>query len=184
MLELDDDTSAKLSEQSAVATLGYYLSGDTVLRASVGAVLNGELERSSAHYDLDPGWLVVLGASTRWRLGDGRRWFATGSVTAGVSATSTAAPDGARADLRAWDLRVGGAAGATLADRFSPYLLARVFGGPVEWSVDGDDVLGTDRYHVQLGAGMSVALPAGVSALVDLSALGERSASLGASVVF
>jgi len=55
------------------------------------------------------------------------------------------------------------------------------FGGPVSWVVAGEDVTGSDVHHFQLGAGVSVALPSGPSAVLDLSLAGEQSASLGVS---
>ena len=43
------------------------------------------------------------------------------------------------------------------------------------------EVTGTDTRHFQLGAGMSVATKLGLTVVVDISALGEQGASLGAS---
>lgn len=67
------------------------------------------------------------------------------------------------------------------ADRFSPYLLARACGGPVSWEIDGDGVAGSDTSHVLLGGGLNIAVPAGFSAVVDVSAVGERSIAVGLS---
>ena len=64
---------------------------------------------------------------------------------------------------------------------FSPYLLARLFGGPVMWRLDGEDLTGSDTTHVQLGAGASYTTPFGLTAVVDVSAIGERSAALALS---
>lgn len=52
----------------------------------------------------------------------------------------------------------------------------------MSWQVDGDDVVGSDVHHVQLGAGASVTTAAGLSVLVDVSVVGEQSASLGVSL--
>jgi hypothetical protein len=49
------------------------------------------------------------------------------------------------------------------------------------WTVAGDDVVGSDTSHVQLGAGLNLALPGGLSAVIDGSVLGERSLSVGVS---
>ena len=60
-------------------------------------------------------------------------------------------------------------------------MLARGFGGPVSWTLDGESVTGTDTSKFQLGAGANVALPGELSMQLDVAALGERSISLGAS---
>ena len=39
---------------------------------------------------------------------------------------------------------------------FTPYVTARVFGGPVYWRLDGADVTGTDLYKYQVGGGLSL----------------------------
>ena len=62
----------------------------------------------------------------------------------------------------------------------APYLLARGFGGPVFWTLDATSVTGTDVYHFQVGAGASVTI-GGLSVMLDVAALGERSASLSVS---
>jgi hypothetical protein len=72
--------------------------------------------------------------------------------------------------------------GVTLANRVSPYVMARGFGGPVKWQLDGRDITGTDQHHYQLGVGSSISLPFHMSALVDASLLGERSLSLGVAL--
>ena len=105
-----------------------------------------------------------------------------GSATLGASRVTTredlaGAP---RVSLIAADARVGAALGRRVGP-VSPYLLARAFGGPVFWTLDDEDTVGSDRYHVQLGAGASLALGDAWTVLVDVSALGERAASVGIS---
>jgi hypothetical protein len=72
-------------------------------------------------------------------------------------------------------------AGRTFAKMWNPYVLARAFGGPVSWSIDAMNVLGSDTRHFQLGAGLSVVTVLGLTVTLDVSALGEQGASLGAS---
>jgi hypothetical protein len=51
----------------------------------------------------------------------------------------------------------------------------------VYWTIAGTETSGTDTRHFQLGAGMSVVTSFGLTIVVDVSALGEQAASLGAS---
>lgn len=136
-------------------------------------MLDGSLTRGDRHHDLGTGVLAAVTASRQWTA---RAWFVNGTATFGASRTPTRAPSAA---LTAVDARVGATAGRTFGP-VSPYLLARAFGGPVAWSIDGESVVGTDLYHVQLGAGVTLAVR-DVSFLVDVSALGEQSVSLGVS---
>lgn len=83
--------------------------------------------------------------------------------------------------LVAVDFRLGVMAGRTFG-AVSPYVLARGFGGPVSWTLDGMDVSGTDTHHYQVGAGASFATDGGLAVSLDVSALGEQAASLGMSL--
>ena len=110
---------------------------------------------------------------------DRRSGTSVGAPTAGSRVTTREA--GAEATpLIAFDGRVGAQAGRAVGP-VSPYLLVRGFGGPVFWSVDGEDVTGTDVYHFQLGAGASLAAGP-VIAVIDASLLGERAVSLSIAI--
>jgi hypothetical protein len=82
----------------------------------------------------------------------------------------------------AFDARGGVAVGKTLADHWVPYLAVRAFGGPVFWRVAGADVTGNDRYHVTLGAGLTVRLPRSLDVTLEGMPLGEQSAALGVTL--
>jgi hypothetical protein len=84
------------------------------------------------------------------------------------------------ARFTAGDVRIGAIAGRTFGP-VSPYVLARGFGGPVWWAVDGASTVGSDTRHFQLGAGLSLTTSFGLTIVADVSALGEQAASLGAS---
>ncbi len=183
-LTFDNDVEPEIAQQMVLAAGGYRFANGYSVRAAAGAILGGTLEHQGRTHDVDPGWALTAALSRNWSFGE--RFFATASLTAGVSSTTTRErePGGAMGeeiDLRALDFRLGGVVGVTVAERFSPYLLARGFGGPVMWQLDGEDVTGSDQYHYQVGAGASVALPWSLSLLVDASVLGERAVSLGVS---
>lgn len=182
-VRFDNDDTFELTEQAATVFAGYSTAGGWSIRAAIGALLDGALEADGASgtHDLAPGVVGALGVARQWKLGDGY-WFITGSAGLSVAAASTRAV-GATEDPRfvAGDVRIGAIAGRTFDEMWSPYVLARAFGGPVSWSIDGMDVVGSDTRHVQLGAGLSVVTPLGLTVVVDVSALGEQGASLGAS---
>ena len=174
----DNDKTYELTEQAATASAGYSSAAGFSLRGSVGVLLDGSL--AAGTYDFDPGFVIAVGASRQWPLGD--KWFVNGSV--GLSATRAQTHvKGLAGDeaFTAGDVRGGVMFGRTLGTIWNPYVLARGFGGPVWWTVDGNAVSGTDTRHFQFGAGLSVATSIGLTINVDVSALGEQAASLGAS---
>jgi hypothetical protein len=174
-----DGDDVELTQYAVSVTAGQTRPSRFSVRVSLGAVLDGEVEGGGRRHDIGPGIVGGAGVSKQWLRG---RWFLTGS--AGISAsraTTTEDTAGAEAvSIIATDLRVGGLAGRTFGP-VSPYVLARAFGGPVMWTRDGDGVTGSDTHHVQLGAGISASTPSGLSVVLDVSAFGERAASLGVS---
>lgn len=146
-------------------------------------MLGGSLELGGTTYDVEPGWLVAAAVSRSFAFAE--RWFVAGSITAGASSASTRVDAGVMdetATITAIDVRLGVIAGVTLWERLSPYVLARAFGGPVFWSLAGEEIRGSDQYHYQLGLGANASLPWwNLSVLVDGSVLGERALSIGVS---
>jgi hypothetical protein len=186
-INFDDDQTYELEQQAITAFGGYTLRSGWSLRLSAGVITGGSLESDDApvRFDLRPGGMIGFAGSRQWTPGDGR-WFVTGTGSFSIALASTRPADGSDGGgpserFLAGDLRIGAIAGRTFADRISPYLLARAFGGPVFWTIAGDSVSGGDASHVQLGAGVSVTLPWQLTATVDVSALGEQAVSLGIS---
>jgi hypothetical protein len=181
-INFDDDQAYDLEQQAITAFGGYTLHSGWSLRLSAGVITGGQLERDDAplRFELRPGGMIGFAGSRQWTPGDGR-WFVTGTGSFSVALASTRSDEGATELFTAGDLRIGAIAGRTFAGRFSPYLLARAFGGPVFWTIAGESVSGGDDSHVQLGAGLSVSLPGKVTASVDVSAVGEQALSLGVS---
>jgi hypothetical protein len=107
-------------------------------------------------------------------------------VMVGVSvAGSLAAPEEGGDDaLYALDIRGSVTAGYTLAKRWTPYLVGRLFGGPVVLAERGQSYVGTDVYHFQLGAGLVVGLPGGFDLSAEIIPLGEQRVSAGVGYSF
>jgi hypothetical protein len=161
------------------ASGGYLGASRWSVRGSIGSVLDGALEGDGRTHDIGPGVVLAATASKQWAFGD---WFVTGSLGMGASRTTTREAGGEQQTLIGIDvIRLGAMAGRTFGGAVSPYVMARGFGGPVLWTLDAMDVRGTDTSKFQLGAGLSVTTASGLSLLLDVSALGERSASFGMS---
>ena len=182
-LDDDDNKSDYRFDQSAVlATVGYRLSSGWNLRGAVGAILAGSLEADDASqrgFDMNTGLVMSIAGSRQWTFGDA--YFVNGSLSFAGASTSTreAMTTGDDIGLSSFDLRLGAVAGRTFFDIWQPYLLTRLFAGPVLWQVDGQDLAGGDRFHFQFGVGSSLATSFGLLVTADVSVLGERSASLG-----
>lgn len=173
----DDDVEADLRQATVTALLGWHPSARLGLDAGVGAVLGGRVEIADLEMEFDPGLLGTITGS--WlTLAEGEtRPFVLLSVTASVL-TMTA--DSER--FTALDLRVGAVVGKTFWERFTPYVVARAFGGPVSWTIAGQDQTGADTHHYSVGAGASLRLPKRIDAFVEGSPLGEQSLSIGVGI--
>ncbi len=180
-LRFDGSQHVDMTEQAVSAFGGYVTPSGWSIRATVGAAVGGTLEVDGAGaHDIQPGVVVGVGVARQWTLATS--WFVTGAATASFSAASTSS-SGTTDEPRflAGDVRGGVTAGRRIGEIWQPYVLARGFGGPVFWTIAGDDVTGTDVHHFQLGAGISVALTFGLTIVADVSMLGEQAASLGVS---
>lgn len=175
-----DERELDVVQYAVTASAGYATPARWSFRLSLGAVLGGNLEGGGVTHDIGPGFVVAAGVAKQLERGP---WFLNASVGTAVSRTTTDAemPGAGRRTLVGLDIvRIGVMAGRTIGV-VSPYVLARGFGGPVWWTLDGTSVTGTDTSKFQLGAGANLALPQDLAIQLDVSALGERSVSLGMS---
>jgi len=179
-----------IERNAAVATLERKLGEKWTFQMGVGGILGGSLRVGEARHDFGPGWSTSIAAS--YRLRDGRdAWpfVILGASLAVAGATTREARQGAPAvPYYAGDLRLGAFVGKTFFNALSPYAVARVFGGPIFWHVEGEHRTGTDRYKYQLGLGLVAAAPLGAGRALDVFAeivpLGERSVTTGAGFTF
>jgi hypothetical protein len=167
---------------ATLASVALLPSPALVLQASLGSELGGSLSMPSGKYDFSPGLLAALGAD--YRLLDDGRWFALLTSTLSFSAARTHADAGPSAAYEALDLRLGAEFGIDIASVLRPYALARVFGGPIFWRLDGAAVTGTDTHHYQLGAGVGLHLSRSFNAFAEGVPLGERALALGIGAAF
>jgi hypothetical protein len=106
-------------------------------------------------------------------------------VTATLSTSHAITRGATRERYTAVDVRIGAMAGKTIEGTLTPYVLARAFGGPVYWRIEGERVTGTDLYKYQLGAGLSLSLfQRRLDVFVEGVALGERGVATGIGTTF
>ncbi|HET8724888.1 MAG TPA: hypothetical protein VFM53_11890 [Anaeromyxobacteraceae bacterium] len=167
---------APFVQRSVAASLTRNLGPDWSVSAGAGAVISGSLDANGVQYAMDPGWLVRFGAT--WMALDARGpWpFLAVSGSLAASGVTTVAPDGARAPLTSVDAGLSASAGWPIAGVVAPYVGAKVFGGPVWWTLAGSSVTGTDVNHWQVAIGAAASLPLGIDLLVEWAPLGARSA--------
>ena len=186
-LRFDGEENYQLSQSAVAASLGYQANSDLSFRLGLGAIIDGELQGEAQRHDVEPGWVGSISVANRWFGGDGGP-FLTTTLSLAHSRSSTRSletqTENQPVDLSAWDLRFGTLLGITLWERFSPYLAARIFGGPVSWTRGDESATGSDRNHYAVGGGAVASLPAGIALQVDGSFLGERSISGAATISF
>jgi hypothetical protein len=160
-------------ELAITATIGHFATPRLGWSITAGAIAGGSIEGR----DMGPG--VTIAGALSWLpvYEKARRPFVSLSLSLGTSLAHGVTDDGSRAWWSPWDLRGGVLVGKTLAKHFVPYAAARVFGGPVFWRRGGASVIGGDRRHVTVGAGITIRLPARIDLSVEVMPLGEQSAA-------
>ena len=177
------DLRADQTRGAVVASLAYQPTRRWTLQAAAGGVFGGRLSTPTGDYDFSPGATAAVGAA--WRAVEGSRPFVVLTSTLSGSFASTRLEGvGPSTGYQAFDLRLGGLVGTTIAQVLKPYAVARVFGGPVFWRYQGAAVTGGDAHHYQLGAGLTVVIAGRVSLFAEGIPLGERSLAGGAALTF
>jgi hypothetical protein len=162
---------------AALATLDYRPSRAVTLEAGAGVLAGGHISTPIARYDFTPGFVSAVGASWRVLDADGAIPFVllTGQIS---YATTTTQGVG----YNAFDARAGAIVGTTVLRVLAPYLVGRAFGGPVYWRYQGAAVTGTDVFHYQVGAGLSLTVARRLDLFVEGVPLGELGVSAGLGV--
>ena len=146
--------------------------------------MGGELRILGQRHQLLPGPVGVIGAAYRILEGDGWEPFLLFGGAFSLSTVGTRRfSDGAEDRMTAMDARFSLTVGEVFLDAVAPYLTVRGFGGPVNWTLDGQDLTGSDKYHFQAGGGLLVTSGV-VDGFFELIPLGERAAVFGGAVSF
>lgn len=198
VLFFGDGKRAEATRNAAVLVWEHRVASRWTLQIGLGSLLGGSLATNvpgGATSNFRPGVLGSVGLTHRvfeaeGGAVDGKPFLMT-TYTLSFALTTTQPPAGAGASEQpptaysAFDLRLGLILGTTIAKTFTPYLAARVFGGPIFWTLAGSSVVGTDAYKYEIGGGLAVSLVKNRLALfVDGSVLGERDVRGGASLSF
>ena len=159
----------ELEQLAAVGTYDFHLDDKRTLQFGAGLLIGGTLRLQGRPYHLGPGLTASFGMS--WLLVEPKGFVPFVMLSGSFSATAAA---NALSPYYAFDLRAGIAAGFVLFGRLTPYLAARLFGGPVFWN----GMVGGDASHFQLGGGVLLGLPAGFDLSAECIPLGEQSVSV------
>ncbi len=173
-------------DMSTVSLSGAWLINNKwTVRAGLGFILDGKLKPGTGNaHDVEPGGLAAAGIEYRALIGDGYTPFIDLSLFLSSSWTEIVNPDtDSKTSYFASDARLGARAGWNVKGSFFPYAAARVFGGPVNWKLEGKDVTGTDIHHYQLAFGTAVQLGI-VGIYVEWAGLGEQALSAGLSMAW
>ena len=175
-----DGTRVPLRESAVTATLGHFATPRFGWSVTAGGIVAGSVEDRAIH-----GGVTVAGAVTWLAVYEqASRPFVAVTGSLGTALIRAIADDNRTYSWSAWDLRGGAIVGKTFAKRVVPYLAARAFGGPVFWHRNNASVVGSDRYHVTAGLGVTVRLPSRVDLTLEGMPLGEQSASGGVTLHF
>jgi hypothetical protein len=170
-LLFSDGTSPRFEQLAVSASLEYRLSEKVTLVGAGGALLAGSLGGAPTA----PGGVGSLALS--YLVLEQGKYTPFLQVSGSLAVSAFRGP---AAPYTALDFRAGLVAGYTFLERLTPYAVFRAFGGPVFYG----DALGTDAYHVQLGAGLVVGLPFGFDLSAEVIPLGEQRVTAGLGFTF
>lgn len=171
LLLFSDGTNAWLEQIAASASFEWRVSDAITLVAAGGGLIAGRL----GEFETSPGGVGSVSISGVLLEQGEYTPFIQLSASAGASVMTVA-----NSTYVGVDIRGGFVVGWTLWQRFTPYGVARVFGGPVFWR----GAVGTDAFHLQLGVGAVVGLPASFDLFAELIPLGEQRLSAGVGFSF
>jgi hypothetical protein len=170
-----DDVRVPVEQLAATTSLGHFATPRLGWSVTAGGVLAGQIEGRDVAGGATVGtmvsWLPIYERA--------RRPFVATQLSVSAAFVRATADDATRRDWLAFDLRAGITLGKTIAGRVVPYASARAFGGPVFWHWMAMGIVGGDRYHVTVGAGVTLRVSRSLDATAEAMPLGERSLAFG-----
>jgi len=184
-IRFDDDRDVDVEMTAVSLSAAWPITADWTVRAGLGLILDGEFtpDAGTAH-DVKPGGLASVGVEYLAHYGDeyipfvDLSLFISGSLTETVNSVTDR-----KTSYFATDARLGIRSGWNLKGTVFPYLVARIFGGPVKWEIDGKDVSGSDIHHYQIAIGTAVQISQ-VSAYIEWAGFGEQALNAGLGIAW
>jgi len=182
-----DKLRAPTQRQAAMVSFEHPLPKHWTLEFGAGSLLAGFLDTDIGRANFQPGVLadVSLSHLVLASTGYAKPFILTSFALAGVWSRTTGAVS---ADYFAFDFSFDVATGIVLKvgrQSISPFLAGRIFGGPVFWHYQGQDVTGGDAYHYSLGPGLAFSFEhSRVGLSFGGSVFGEKNAKAGVSLAF
>lgn len=153
--------------------------------AVIGMILNGELKpETGSNYDVKPGRFASIGFDYNTIKGRSYKPYIDLSLILGSAMAETESnEDNSKTDYISTDVRLGIRSSWNVNNLLFPFVAVRVFGGPIMWKIDENDVTGTDIYHYQLAIGSALKLGFTV-AYFEWAGLGEESLKAGVNIAW
>ncbi len=182
-LRFDNDREADVEMRTASLSGSYSLNETFTLRAGLGLILDGELNpETGGKQNVEPGGLFMVGMDYRAVTGEGFIPFIDLSLFFGASFSETVDPvTDQSTDYLATDLRFGARGSWNVNNTLFPFLAVRLFGGPVRWTMNGEDVVGSDVHHYQAALGAAVQIKR-IAVYGEWAPVGEQGLSAGLSL--
>jgi len=173
------DREVSLRETTVMAAANYHPNAAFGFDLGLGAILGGEV----GEHDGDVSAGAAASAAATWLalFETERRPFLLLSLSLSGSRNEAVSDDGREHPLTAWDARIGAMVGKTFGPA-TPYAVGRAFGGPVSWTLAGEEVTGGDVHHYAVGAGAALRFARRLHIALEAMPLGEQSAALSASL--
>ncbi|MCB2197957.1 hypothetical protein KQI63_01035 [bacterium] len=181
-LRFDGTEDVSLELNTASLSGSWQVNNKWSLRGGLGLILGGNITDSNNFVqNVQPGGVVSVGCEYQAIIGEGYTPSIDYSLFLSGSATEIENPNNkSRTSYVSSDLRLGARASWNIKERLFPFASARLFGGPVRWTLHGKDVTGTDIHHYQLAVGAAMQF-GDVGTYFEFAGMGEKAMSLGVS---
>jgi hypothetical protein len=165
---------ADLRSHAASFTVQRALENRSTANFAASVIGGGHLKAGGRNYELGPGGSLSVSFGREWL--DDWRYHTFLSTSFGFSGTIAPTADrfGQKSIYAAGDVSFSLAVGKTLWNRLSPYLGARVFGGPIWFPAFAGALPGHDPDHHAVSVGAVLTLPQNFEVGVDWALTGAR----------
>ncbi len=184
-IRFDQKDDVKVNMQTTSLSAAWLINDKWAVRTAIGLINNGELspKNQSAH-SIRPGGLLTLGIEYSLLTENKYLPYVDFSMYLSASLTHSKHPVTNKEQVyQASDLRFGSRASWLYKNIIIPSVFVRLFGGPVNWTLNGEKVVGSDIHHYQTGLGLAINLNP-IVLFTEWAALGEKNLSAGLSYSF